>query len=467
MRAFVTPEQMAELDLKTMRQKNISSFELMDLVAEEMFEHFEADPYLAGSVLVLCGPGNNGGDGYRLAEKLRQAGRKVFVHEAIEAKSKDCKKAKRLCKAKKVQGVWPKVDIIVEAIFGSLGRATLDPKISKLLKKANAQKLKRVSLDVPTGIDTKTGRLSKFAFQADQTLCVAFPKDVFIQNKVAECLGSIYFIGDYFVKPRAPSLLAIEPTDFSFRKRARASHKGAFGRCGIVGGSSQMPGAALMAAEAANRVGAGYSSLYFADNKDLKLKIKDASFIFKRKWKWAELKKETALVVGCGGLPKGGMRYSNYAGPTVVDADAIKAWRKPPKSSGPCILTPHPGEAAKLLVTESAQIQKDRIGAVTESVKKTGQAVYLKGAPGLLKFHGDNKCYVNLSINPVFSKAGSGDVLAGIMGGFLAQKPEAFADSVTAALVFQAAVGDVLREQRAAIATDQLEVFSEAFSRLQ
>lgn len=470
MRAFVTPNAMSKIDQETMKSHSLSSFELMDQVTDEMVEVLKADILLSQKkILVLCGPGNNGGDGYRLAEKLRKADFDVLVLEAMPAKSTDCVKSRALYKGKRIQKVAGSMDVIIDAIFGVNGTSDLPFQVSDLLAAANRSKGYRISLDVPTGVDTQRGIIHENAFRADLTLVVGFPKSVFVFEEVTEVLGSLRYIRSHFVAPQDSHLFAIEDSDFLMPKKKRTGHKGLYGRCGIVGGSAKFPGAGVLAAEAAHRVGAGYSTLFFAEPGALKLSLRDASFLFRLEWKMADLKSETALVLGCGGLPKR-FSFKSIQVPMVLDAEALLEVKKLKQDiSAPSILTPHPGEAARILNYEKKEILRDRLSALKEIAKESGQSVYLKGAPGLLHFSDEpNLTYVNLSSNPIFSKGGSGDILAGILGGFLAQSGRGieFRAAVLDGIIFQRKMGELLREFSAAIASDHLNWFSKTFDAL-
>ncbi len=299
-RPFVSAVEMQKLDLLTMQKLRCNSFELMEKVIDALFARVEKFETKDQSFGFLCGPGNNGGDGYLLAEKLRKKGRDVWVFPIFPPSSEDCKKASELCKAKRVTSLQ-KSEVLVDAIFGTSGRSNLDQALVEILKLCNKDPAKKITLDIPTGIDSKTGEFNEATFNADLTLCIGFPKTVFLREEVAEFLGRVDFIGDFFAQPAKSEMLAIETSDFSFRDRKRAGHKGDFGRCGVIAG--KLPGAAVLAAEAASRAGAGYSSIYF-DSSALKIEVKDASFVFKNKWKASDLIKENSLVIGCGGLPK-------------------------------------------------------------------------------------------------------------------------------------------------------------------
>lgn len=488
MRPFVKADEIQGLDLRTMAALNLDSFGLMQKVAREMADHFKTNHHLLeGDVLVLAGPGNNGGDGYCLAEYLRQRGRKVAVFEVHEPRSEEAREARKFFQGELVSD-FRKSSIVVDAIYGASGRSDLADAEVRILKEVNRRPCFRVTIDVPTGVDAREASVHEHAFMADLSLVVGWPKEAFLSENVAETLGRVQFIGEYFSQPQQAQTFAIEKKDFSLPKRKRTGFKNIYGRVGIVGGSSEMPGAAILAAEAAHRFGAGYATVYFAKSGSLKIRVKDASFILRTKWAQKDLQKETALVLGCGGFFKK-FSWSQVKLPAVIDADALYDLKKLKTLKGPAVLTPHIGEAARLLGETTRVIKQNRFEALSRLCEGSMQSVYLKGAPGLLRLAGSNINYVNLSMNSVFSKAGSGDVLAGLLGSSLAQSfsthsgdgvssggnsnssqmPETmkvFRSAVVSALVFQAELGEVLRDCEATISSDQLEVFSETFNRL-
>lgn len=461
---IVTSDEMRGLDLETMQRRKISSWDLMKQVAEEMAEKLMC---LEGPFLFLCGPGNNGGDGYVCAETLRKQGKEVRVLVVREPQSAEGRRAARYYRGLRSQDLG-RARCIVDAVFGNGSRAHLEPDLARLFVRASRSKAFRVSLDIPSGVDSREGRVHPQAFQADLTLCVAYPKKIFLLPQVLELLGDVVYVGKDFAGPNHTQFFVLEDSDYSIGPLRRTSHKGHHGRVGILGGSSSTPGAPFLAAEAAYRVGAGYVSVFFAENKNLRIKVSDASFLLKMKWSIKDLQKETTLVMGPGGSPRSLKFLREFQGSSVIDADAIR-WAKTLKGiQGRSVLTPHPGEAARMLGISVAEVQKNPVEALDRMVEASGQSVYLKGCPAYLKFPWEpDKYYVNLLANPIFAKAGSGDVLSGILGGFLAQNPHDFKSSVVSALVFQKHLGEVLRSKgRAVMASDQLEVFSEAHRRL-
>jgi hydroxyethylthiazole kinase-like uncharacterized protein yjeF len=474
MRPVVSVEKMLSLDAVMIRRHPGKSFGLMKDVAREMSEILLGHSQWAEPVLILCGPGNNGGDGYCLAEFLRQTGAEVSVLSVMKPQSADAKRAARFFKGKSLRGDWKQFrpKMIVDAMFGLQGDSRLETEHRDLLRAVNLSPAFKVALDVSTGVSLRDAAASGDAFRADLTLTVGFPKDAMLKAPVLENLGELIVIKRSFSEQIVSSLRMIEREDFAFRHQKRVSHKGSFGKVAIIGGSASMPGAAVLAAEAAARTGAGYATLFFAESGKLALKISNASFIFKQSWTLSDLQKQSAWVLGCGGLPAIKWNPKKWQAPVVLDAEVFSRWNRAQwksisRSTASCVLTPHAGEAAHVLGWKRSQIESDPVSACRALVEFTGQSVYLKGAPGILMFSDSpDQAYVNLSANPVFARAGSGDILAGILGGFLAQRPDDFHSAVISALVFQGQMGEVLRAKRGLISSDQLNVFGATFDRL-
>lgn len=481
MRAFVSPKEMSWLDAETMRRRKIGPWDLMKEVAEEMAEHLLALTQAADKVVFLLGAGNNAGDGYVAAEILRRAQRQVFLLALEEPKSKEAKRAARACEAPRVT-TWPtqKPKLIVDALAGNQSRAQIPKHWHKFLRQANRFTSRRVALDIPTGVDTQSGEVHELAFEAERTLCVAYPREVMAQERVARHTGRVIFVGKGFASPRFFEMATIELSPSIYDRPATDFKRG---RCAVVAGSSQSPGAAFLCAEAAQRVGAGYAELFFEKRKSLQISFSNASFQYADRWSDILKKPVEALVIGCGGLPRQWKKVAALDCAQVFDAEALRKFE--PKDFRPHprrLLTPHPGEAKALLGRKTLDFSKDRREILEALVKKTGQSVYLKGAPGLLSFakvveddfFSDGllssqpiKYYVNLSIQKAFATAGSGDVLSGILGGFLAQKPQSFREGVFAGLAFQKALGDLPQVKRGWLASDQLKCFSEVFERIE
>jgi len=483
MRSFVSVSEMQAIDESVIRTHPHGSFGLMKDVAQEAFDVLSQHERFVSPVLILCGPGNNGGDGYCLAELLRLARTEVCVLEVMKPQSEDAQRASRLYKGKRLKNDWRQVKpkTIVDAVFGLKGYKDLNRECQRLFDGVNRSSAFKVAMDISSGVSLIKEQCGASAFRADLTLAVGYPKLPMLKPSVAELLGEVVVLKRAFKSLGSSQVQMLEPEDFGLFDIKRVSHKGDFGRAAIVGGSTSMPGAAMLAAEAAARVGAGYSTLFFAKRGGLSLRIKEASFIFKQRWTLDDLRKQSSWVLGCGGVPNIKWNFNQWAEPVVLDADVFSQWKagewkKLARSKARCVLTPHAGEAAHLLKWKRSEVEKHPQEACEELVKLSGQSVYLKGAPGFLRFAASalkgqhvwksNMTYVNLSVNPVFARAGSGDILSGILGGFLAQRPDSFVEMVVSGLVFQNQMGEILRSSRGLISSDQLNVFKRCFDRL-
>lgn len=252
----------------------------------------------------------------------------------------------------------------------------------------------------------------------------------------------------------------LENCDFKILEDQAEGHKGLYGEVGIVAGSPSTPGAAFLATEAAHRMGTGYAHFYYAKPKEpLEIQLKEASFLFHADWSLKDLERCDALVVGCGGAPEDLRVFEEFSKPMIWDAEALRRWPfDQPLRKKNWLLTPHGGEAKELLGSEI----KDPLESLFRLKDKVGCSIYLKGAPGVLSFYGDDRVYSSLDQNPVFSRAGAGDVLAGILGGAAARLKSDFEGAILSGLVFQRAVGEQYRGQSTLIASDYLQAFSKA-----
>lgn len=483
MRPLVSVEEMKKCDRETMRVLGCDSFSLMKKVSDQMTEVLVSLylPKPPSKILILTGPGNNGGDAFCLAQKLVEMSYSVFVYEVFASSSPDCLKAKSEFKGQMISELIES-DFIIDGIFGLMGSAEINSGLSSLMRQVNSKNAFRIALDIPTGISAKASVSHPDSFCADLSLCVGFPKLCFLNPQVLQYCGAIEYIDPGFTRPSDSEYMAIERSDFLGAARTALSHKKA--HLGVIAGSLQGPGAAFMAAEAGSRMGVGYSHLYFAKpESSLEISFSNASFLYSPVWEWKDLRAMDVVVAGCGGLPQGAEENLNQlALPQVLDADVFSEFSFSSLSLSPFrILTPHPGEAARVLNCSVEEILKDPFASARRLSQRTSAHIYLKTIPGILVFREDQSSlqleslpniigphmnYVNLSANASFATAGSGDVLAGILGGSLASWQTRPAQAVISALVFQWEIGNILRTTSASISSDQLQIFSQAFSRL-
>ncbi len=460
MRPVISSQEMAWVDSASMRARSITSFELMKEVAQQMAEVILAKYSSTDEFLVLCGPGNNGGDAYCVAELLRRHKRRVWILPLDSPNSVECRKAAKACRVKK----WSRKEIpshliVIDGVFGSGQRAHLNPELRKLFKQV--AKNRSLSLDIPTGISDEF--VDSGAFRADFSLVVAYPKRSLLLQEAAPFYGKLSFVGQNFARPRFFEAELIEETDFSIPEMKLTAHKS--GRVGVLAGSAQTPGAAFLTAEAAHRMGVGYVHLFFAKASHFKMSLERASFLFEFRPKLSSILRISpevnAWVLGPGGYSKSlASQIAKSKAPKILDAEALPFFGQFKSTKNKC-LTPHPGEASKLLRCKLSELQKSRIAALGELQRKTQSWVYLKGAPGLLMSN-ERRLFLNYSVQPVLARAGSGDVLSGILGGAVARCLD-FERGLLSGLLFQAKMAEILSETPAAMASDQLQVFSKTW----
>ncbi|MCG6873347.1 MAG: NAD(P)H-hydrate dehydratase [Gammaproteobacteria bacterium] len=391
-------------------------------------------------VCVLCGPGNNGGDGYVLARRLHEQGLKVQVIAALPAASPDCRaNAERLqaaglpldrSDASPVAGT----ELIVDALFGTGLERPLDGPPARLVAEANATVgAARLALDLPSGLHADSGAELGAGFRATRTLA-------FLGYKLGMFTGA---------GPRLCGKTALESLGFDESLRGRVSprahrwggrdrhplppapidlHKGGAGRVLVVGGDSGMSGAAALAAGGALRGGAGLvrvatraahaaSSVFPVEA--LCFGSEDAAALATL----ARLSDVLAVGPGLGQDAWGRQAWAtalDCGRPMVVDADALNLLAREPMTRHEWILTPHPGEAARLLACPVTAVQADRPAAVRELVARYGGTVILKGRGSLVAGGAGGLVVVDAG-HPGMASGGSGDLLTGLVAALWAR----------------------------------------------
>lgn len=416
-----------------------------------------------GPIVVLIGPGNNGGDGFVLARLLRAA-----FHDVVVVFRGDAQRlppdAGRAYAAHVAAGGSTTTAIpaaspalIVDALFGLGFDRPLPETYASLVRWSNEQSAPTLALDLPTGLRGDTGIATAPAVRADATATFIALKPGLLTAMGPDLCGrvSVHPLGldPETVQPAQGRLLEWSSVSSAlpevFRRRLRAVHKGTFGTLGIIGGASGMVGAALLAGRAAQRCGAGKVRIGFAaqghpgvDALAPELMLGDASHVFDAG--------ADVWVVGCGlGVDEAAHRALDRAiaadAALVIDADALnliaadsKLRRSLRSRDAATIATPHPAEAARLLDTSVAAIQHDRIEAAKSIARELRAHVVLKGAGSILA-HPDHRWDINATGNPALAFAGSGDVLAGMLGACLAQHREPVAASRIAVCLHGAA----------------------------
>ena len=411
----------------------------------------EAALRLAGDrgrgIVVLAGPGNNGGDALVAARVLRahfQDVRVVFTGDAQQLPADAAAAYRRFVDAGGTTTVEPPAEqpgLVVDGLLGIGLSRPPDGRNADLVLWANACGAPILALDVPSGLDASTGQAHAPAICASATSTFIALKPGLLTGDGPDCCGDIavHSLGlavedvargrrlDWDALARSlPSLLA---------RRTRNVNKGTFGTLGILGGTEGMGGALILAGRAAMRVGAGKVWLGFLMADPPKLDTGMPELMLRHAGAVLDAQPD-ALVVGPGlGTSDAArsllMRALALQIPIALDADALNLIARDPALSAatkargaPTLATPHPGEAARLLGVDVEDVQNDRMGASRELSLRLAANVVLKGAGSVLA-HPDGTWDINASGGPALATAGSGDVLCGLLGALLAQQLDA------------------------------------------
>jgi hydroxyethylthiazole kinase-like uncharacterized protein yjeF len=377
-----------------------------------------------GKVLILAGKGHNGDDARRAATHLE--GRTAELVEVIDPAS--------MAEIDAALGRRP--ELIVDGLFGIGLNRPLDEHWQSLIRRVNEANVPVLAIDVPSGLNPETGTTEGEAIRAAVTLTLGAPKAGTLRQTAWECVGRLEVAPEIGLIPCSFEsdlrwVLGIDFRGFPPRRGA-ATNKGDFGRLGILAGSAGYHGAAVLASRGAQRARPGLITLYTPEAVYQPVAAQ-ARAVMVSVWRpnVALPGQNSAVLIGPGlaaeNLPeelKAAARHvwRHSAGPVVVDASAL-AWLPQAASAGPGIrvVTPHPGEAGRLLGGTAAQVQADRVGGLREVSRRLGDCwVVLKGHQTLIG-RSAGPVLVNSSGGAELAQGGSGDLLAGFLAGLLAQ----------------------------------------------
>jgi NAD(P)H-hydrate epimerase len=428
-------------------------------------------------IAVVCGPGNNGGDGYvlaRLAQSMRIDVTAVSLSDTTRL-SGDARRAHDdfVAAGGAVQswseGCLDPAEVIVDAIFGTGLSRDLDATMIERINAINDRGVPILSLDIPSGLDADTGKVWGAAIAAERTLSFIGLKLGFYLGEGPNHTGIVLF-DDLDLPAGAsefvpPSALRIDE-DFVAHllpRRRRTAHKGQQGSVLVIGGGLGMAGAARMAGEAALRAGAGLVTVATCPENVASITASRPELMCRGVESASDL---TAMIERADVLAIGpGLGQSDWSRslldaalasdkPTIIDADALNLLAHEPCSNSKWILTPHPGEAGRLLGISTAEVQSNRLQSAREIAKKFGGTVVLKGA-GTLVVTGDSLPYICDQGNPGMASPGMGDVLTGVITGIAAQTAD-LPGAARAGVLVHAMAGDMAarRGERGLLATD-------------
>ncbi len=453
--ALLTPDEMSCADQAAITS-GVPGVKLMEAAGAAVVEAILArwDPR---PVAVLCGPGNNGGDGFVVARRLQKCGWPVRLALSVDLQTL---KGDAAFHAQQWQGevlpleprVLDGVGLVVDALFGAGLSRDVDGPVAALLDETLRRRLPVCAVDVPSGVDGATGAVRGTAVAADLTVTFFRKKPGHLLMPGKELCGELVLadigIPDDVLSGISPSVFENHPECWASELKwpDGTSHKYLRGHV-VVSGSASMPGAAKLAAMAAARVGAGLVTLavpkqawpvYAASMMSIMVQPLDGDI-----QPALEDARRNAILLGpgagAGEATRRNVLLSAGTGrPLVLDADALSAFERQPELlfraiSGPCVVTPHEGEFARLF-----QCPGDKLTRARQAARQSGTVVVLKGADTVIAEPG-GRAAINANASPWLATGGTGDVLAGMVAGLLAQGVPAFPAACAAVWMHAAA----------------------------
>jgi len=467
-RPLATAEQMRNLDQRAMAEFSLPGLVLMENAGRGMARILARDlaPLQGKRVGILCGRGNNGGDGFVIGRWLARSGARIRFFllaepdqiggdarvnlEAARALGLPLRTCLSEADLEELPAELAGLDVIVDALLGTGLKSEVRGLFRRAIEAVNAAPGFKAAVDVPSGLDADTGLVRGLAVRADLTVTFGLAKLGQALYPGLDCCGRLEVLDiclpDRAVAEAGLSHFEPEASDAAlwWPRLAAEAHKGSAGHLLVLAGSPGKTGAACLTAAGALRSGAGLVTVGCPAslNPILESKLTEAMT-----WPLAETTEATLGLVSRDGLtsllegkdalavgpglsthPEVGELLAwlleRFDGPMVLDADGLNLLSQKPElarwAAGPLVLTPHPGEMARLLGLSAAEIQADRVGAARRLAADWGQVIVLKGARSVIASP-DGRVLINPTGNPGLASGGSGDVLTGIIGALLAQ----------------------------------------------
>lgn len=458
---------------------------LMQKAGNAAYRFLETHWPEARCIIVCCGKGKNAGDGFVLARAAKLAGRDpiIYLTKSIDQLSGITREVAEQAQAAGVSMIpadqaesW-EADLIVDALLGTGLRGEVDEFFANLIHAMNEATAPIFSLDISSGLNTDTGDVLGVAVKADATITFIALKPGLYTGKGPEHSGSVTLeqLGiDMAILKKVDSvadLMSWEEVSPILPRRKRDAHKGNYGHVLVIGGDYGMGGAVRMASESALRVGSGlvsvatrpeHVSVVNASRPEIMCHTVNNGFDL-----IPLLEKATVVVIGPG-LGKSDWAQSLLEMvlktnlPKLIDADGLNLLSQMKSTSDNWILTPHPGEASRLLETSCYEVQDDRLQAAANIQKMYGGVVVLKGVGTIIQAKNQHPIICPAG-NPGMATAGMGDVLSGVIGGLLAQGMSLH-DAAKAGVFVHAKAADLAAEQggeRGLLATDLMNYLRE------
>lgn len=451
----LTPDEMKSLEGRYMAETAVPGALLMEHAAQGVVQALHRHAPQGGCVLFLCGPGNNGGDGYAAARLWHCAGGRSIIGEMSSTPSGDALLHRRLAlhcsmeafPLEKALQQLPHCTAVCDALFGTGLCRPIEGAAAEAIALVNDSGLPVVAVDIPSGLNGLTGHpVGTAVMRATETVTFHRLKQGLVLGNSTDYTGAItvhpiLIPSDY---GDLPGLQCMTPDDLPqlLPHRSPSAHKGSFGKAVLLVGSPGMAGAAALCAKACIRAGAGLTYVLCRASILPMVQVlvpgavcvalpeacgrlaADAVAVAA-----PLLSSATCAAVGCGLgqeealLPLLSL-FREASCPVIWDADALNLLSRHPSLlplAPHHIITPHPGEAGRLLATDAASVEQDRLSALHALHQRCGCAVLLKGARTLMT--DGRSCAVNRFSTPALAKGGSGDVLTGLLCALLAQFP--------------------------------------------
>ena len=496
---IATAEEMREIDRRAINEFGIPSSALMEQAGFAAFQAIQEFVSKAGRATVVCGKGNNGGDGLVIARLLREHGRASACFIAAASEDELSKEAREQFQRAVTLGVRPVFasdetwitelrrslhgsEVAIDALLCTGAKGDLEGLILSAVETLNDCGKPIVAVDIPTGIECDSGREMGKSIRATRTVTFGLPKPYLFQGQGLENAGrwTVADIGypDNLLGPTQALLLSGDLLKSALPKRPVASNKGRSGSLLIVAGSKEMPGAATMVARAALRSGAGLITvasiesvcqavahhmpealLMVLPEQDGKISPDAAAQVLEKQ------ERIDAAVFGPGLTHEEPIQqflatvWKNWHKPAVIDADALNAMSLGVQAPEKLVaLTPHPGELGRLLQATAAEIQADRFKSARDAAQVLKHPTLIKGAYTICSSPGQ-PLFINPTGNSGMASGGMGDVLSGVIGTLLAQKLSP-ADALAVGAFWHGFAGDLCASEIAPIgysATDLIE----------
>jgi ADP-dependent NAD(P)H-hydrate dehydratase / NAD(P)H-hydrate epimerase len=508
---IVTASEMREIDRVTSERFGVPSLTLMEnagsAVAEFVLAHYPA----AKRIGVICGKGNNGGDGFVAARKLHDAGREVRVlllAEPSEIRGEAAEMLNRLPASPAVGRSWEELlqpgprlvfdsELLIDAILGTGFKPPVSGVHGEAILRLNQTIVPIVAVDIPSGVDADAmGEQSGLRARADAIVTFTAPRPAHVFRVLAQgptVIAPIGSPGEAIASSLRLNLITATAIAPLIGPRPPDSNKGNFGHVLVIGGAVGKAGSVAMAGMAALRAGAGLSTVgtpksvlptvagFHPELMTEPLEETEAGTISKRVLGYGHVdslaKDKTVLAIGPGisrhvetaDVVRNIVK--KFSQPMVLDADGLNAFEgRADELAGrgrSLVITPHPGEMARLIGSTAAAVQKDRLNIARDFAREHELIVVLKGYRTLVAAP-DGTVWVNTTGNPGMATGGTGDILTGMTAGLVAQHPQRVLEAVCAAVHLHGLAGDVACEtmgEHSLVATDLLTALPEAFRR--